>query len=83
MKKNLIAYEELEAEIKRQGREVTFEYPGYLQVGEIAFGHSLGYEEIYTWNTNEGDEGGEIPALATAEEVVREFFRQIDEREGK
>lgn len=82
MHENLIPYKELEAEIKRQGREVTFEYPGYLQIGEIGFGHSLGYEDVYTWNTNEGDEGGEIPPLASVEEVIRELFRQIDERKG-
>ena len=77
--KNLIPLQEIEKEIRNLGVEVSYEYPGYLQVGEYAFGHSLGYEDIYDWNGNDGKICGDIPKLSTAKEVAVELIKQIGE----
>lgn len=82
MKKDLFSLSELETEIKARGVAVTLEYPGYLQIGDIAFGHGLGYETLYAWNNLEGNEYGIIPPLDSVEEVVSELLGQI-EKEGK
>jgi replication-associated recombination protein RarA len=73
--KNLIPLQEIEQEIRNLGVEVSYEYPGYLQVGEYAFGHSLGYEDEYDWNND--FISGSIPKLPTAREVAVELIKQI------
>ena len=73
--KNLIPLQEIEQEIRNLGVEVSYEYPGYLQVGEYAFGHSLGYEDEYDWNNDATS--GSIPKLSTAKEVAVELIKQI------
>jgi hypothetical protein len=75
--KNLIPLKEIEGEIRNLGVEVSYEYPDYLQVGEYAFGHSLGYENNYTWNDIEGKICGDIPNLPTAQQVATELIKQI------
>jgi hypothetical protein len=78
MKKDLFSLSELETEIKARGVAVSLEYPGYLQIGEMAFGHSLGYETLYTWNSLEGDKGGDIPAFDSVEQVISELLKQLE-----
>lgn len=73
--KSLISLREIEKEIRNLGVEVSYEYPGYLQVGEYAFGHSLGYEDIYDWNND--NVSGCVPKLSTAKEVAIELIKQI------
>lgn len=73
--KNLIPLQEIGKEISNLGVEVSYEYPGYLQVGEYAFGHSLGYEDIYDWNSD--NICGSVSKLLTAKEVAVEFIKQI------
>ena len=73
--KNLIPLQEIEKEIRNLGVEVSYEYPGYLQVGEYAFGHSLGYEDIYDWNND--NISGYVSKLPTAKEVAVELIKQI------
>ncbi len=75
--KNLIPLREIEQEIRNLGVEVSYEYPDYLQVGEYAFGHSLGYENEYDWNSD--TKSGSIPKLPTAKEVAIELIKQIGE----
>lgn len=72
---NLIPLQEIEKEMRNLGVEVSYEYPGYLQVGEYAFGHSLGYEDIYDWNSD--NVCGSVSKLLTAKEVAVEFIKQI------
>lgn len=76
--KNLIPLQEIEQEIRNLGVEVSYEYPNYLQVGEYAFGHSLGYEDEYDWNSD--TKSGSIPELPTAKEVAIELIKQIGEK---
>lgn len=78
--KNLIPLQEIEKEIRNLGVEVSYEYPGYLQVGEYAFGHSLGDEDIYDWNND--NVSGYVPKLPTAKEVAIELIKQIGEGAG-
>jgi hypothetical protein len=73
--KNLIPLQEIEGEIRNLGVEVSYGYPNHLQVGEYAFGHSLGYEDVYDWNSD--NICGSVSKLSTAKEVAVEFIKQI------
>jgi len=75
--KNLIPLQEIEGEIRNLGVEVSYGYPDHLQVGEYAFGHSLGYGDEYDWNND--TTSGSIIKLSTAKEVAVELIKQIGE----
>ena len=80
MNEKLIKLEDIKQAFKEAGIAASLEYPYYLQIGEIAFGHSLMGEDNYTWNNESGSKCGQIGNFANASEVVAEFIKQTREK---